>query len=192
MVGNIKGYNIVKVTAKKLEKNDNFGKCFTEREVTENAMKSAFESKGIVYGLLNKEKVCVALYCFEKQTDEDGKHHTIVKTYNWHADGNEAEDEEFAKVLRTEVSEILLFAEVDKCEWDGEIIKHKGSDGNAYFMFAIMYMSLATTFYLCMDIKAMAYGFAAASLCYFIAAISQSAKKLKAAGKDKAETKDNA
>ena len=191
MVGNIKGFNIVRVTAKKLNKNENFGKLFTESEAAENAMNKAFESKGTVYALLDKDKACISLYCFEKQSEEDSKHHKLVMTCNMFADGYDSENEEFAKVLHKEISELLLLTEVDKCEWDGETLTPKSSDSNSELMFAVMYTSLAVMLYSCMGLKPMAYCFGAAALIYFISALSKSSKKLKTSGSEENGTKEN-
>lgn len=81
---------------------------------------AALDSKGVVYGLRNKQKECICLYVFKKEMEEDGKGSRLVLTDRFCAEGYEAEEAEFVDIIKQELTEQMCFGCATSVEWDGK------------------------------------------------------------------------
>ena len=154
MLGIIKGHEIFKATTRKIAKPEFTAKLVGDPdEIRANAME-ALASHGVVYGLRNKQKETVSLYCFKKVLLDDNKTKRLVLTANYSAEGMEETDAEFVENLRAEMIDMIIFTGVSEVEWAGVIIDKndvekaadKGGEGGG-----MMWIVLGIVFWLCMD-----------------------------------------
>ena len=154
MLGIIKGHEIFKANTRKIAKPEFTAKLVGDPdEIRANAME-ALASHGVVYGLRNKQKETVSLYCFKKVLSDDNKTKRLVLTANYSAEGMEETDAEFVENLRAEMIDMIIFTGVSEDEWAGVIIDKndvekaadKGGEGGG-----MMWIGLGIVFWLCMD-----------------------------------------
>lgn len=169
MFGIVKGCDVFTASKRKIAKEG-----FTSRlsaaadpEYIRAQSLAALESKGVVYGLRNKQKECVCLYVFKKEKEEDGKGSRLVLTDRFCAEGYDKEEAEFVKVIKGEIQEQILFGVVTSLEWDGKNLTAEDLTEEIEDTISsnfLMYLGLALIFYLLFDSVFMGLVFGALAL----------------------------
>ena len=154
MFGTVEGYDIFTASKRKISKPEFTAKLVGDAdEIRANAVE-AVASHGVAYGLINKDKECVSLYCFKKVLVADTRQKRLVLTSHYAAEGMEEVDEKFVENIRAELIDLIVFTGVNSVEWDGVVInsedveKAAHEDGNS----GLMWIALGIIFWLCMNV----------------------------------------
>lgn len=127
MFGYIEGHKVVKVKMKHVN-----AEGFADRlagEVSAEEIKAkcteALNSKGFVFGLMeNKSKSFTSIYCFRKEITVTPqlkrKIKKLIMSAHFFAEDCEKTDKQFAKLVKSELKEILYLYDVNALEWEGE------------------------------------------------------------------------
>ena len=131
MFGYIKGHEVFTANKKKINRPEFTTRlCGNENEIRKTAI-AALASHGVVYGLKNKQKECVCVYCFEKIVDPDTKGKRLLFRAKYTAENYEEIESEFVKLLHEELKEMLLFTGVNSVEWNDEVVTAKDREDDA-------------------------------------------------------------
>lgn len=132
MFGYVKGYTIVNVSRKKLEKED-----FTnlaDPEMLRDSARAALESKGRVFLFRNAQKQCVCLYILQKmkkytapeglEASANGKTVLVMK-HQAIAEAHAGLQEAFDNVVLQEFKELVLYTDINAVQWNDRLITEK-------------------------------------------------------------------
>lgn len=167
MFGTIKDHSIFTASKRKIGRDGFTARLSADPDHIRAQSLAALESKGVVYGLQNKQKECVCLYVFKKEKEEDGKSSRLVLTDRFFAEGCEEQEAEFIELIKAELQELMLFGGATSIEWEGmrltleDIAEEIEDTISANFL---MYLGLALIFYLLFDSVFMGLVFGALAL----------------------------